>query len=110
MYLQSNGQCPLGFWSGMVPQWKLCLGFLDSSRLPDISLPSTRTKPIIHGVASCTGLNTPTCNILSTSCWKASLRWTGTGWWGVCFGGMPGSSCIWCGGPGNLPSPSKTSG
>ena len=81
-----------------------------SFKLPDLSLPSTRTKLLTHGVASCTGFNTPTCSILLNSCWKASFRWTGIGQQGVCFGVTLGSSCIWYGGPGNLPIPSKTSG
>ena len=50
-----------------------------SLRLSDLSLPSTRTKLLIYGVASCTGLSTPDCNILLTSCQKASFRWTGIG-------------------------------
>ena len=45
-----------------------------SFRLPDLSLPSTSTKLLIHGVASCSGFSTPTCNILLTSCLKASFR------------------------------------
>ena len=81
-----------------------------SLRLPDLSMPSTRTKLVIHGVASCTGFSTPTCNILSTSCLKASFSWTGIGWQGVCFGVTLGSSCIWYGAPGNQPIPLKTSG
>ena len=39
-----------------------------SLRLPDLSLPSTRKKLLIHGVACCTGLTTPACNSLLTSC------------------------------------------
>ena len=32
-------------------------------RFPELSLPSIRTKFLIHGVVSCTGLSTPTGNI-----------------------------------------------
>ena len=39
-----------------------------SFKLPDLSLPSTSTKLLIQGVASCTSLRTPTSNILLTSC------------------------------------------
>ena len=45
-----------------------------SFRLPDLSLPSTRTKLLIHGVASCTGLSTLACSILFISGWKAYFR------------------------------------
>ena len=38
-----------------------------SLRLSDLSLPSTRTKLLVYGVASCTGLSTPAYNILLTS-------------------------------------------
>ena len=68
-----------------------------SFKLPDLSLPSTSTKLLIQGVASWTGFSTPACNILSTSCLKASFRWTGIGWQGVSFGVTLGSSCIWYG-------------
>ena len=82
---------------------------IPSLRLPGLSLPSTRTKLVIHGVACCTGLSTPACNILLTSGWTASFRWTGIGWQAVCFSGTTGPSCMWYGGHGNLPIPSKTS-
>ena len=36
-----------------------------SFKLPDLSLPPTSTKLLIQGVASCTGLSTPGCKILS---------------------------------------------
>ena len=39
-----------------------------SYKLPDLSLPSTRTKLLIHGVASCKDFSTPACNILLSSC------------------------------------------
>ena len=81
-----------------------------SFRLPSFSLLSTSTKLFIQGVASWTGLSTPACGILSTSCLNASLRWTGIEQQGVCLGVTVGSICIWLGGPGKLPIPSKTSG
>ena len=68
-----------------------------SFKLPDLSLHSTSTKLLIHGVASCTGSITPACNLLSTSCLKASFRWTGIGQQGVCLGVTLGSSYIWYG-------------
>ena len=49
------------------------------------------------------------CNILSSSCLKASFKSTGTGFTGVCLGGIFGSSWIWYGGPGKHPTPSNTS-
>ena len=81
-----------------------------SFKLPSLFLLYTSTKLLIQGVASCTGLSTPVSSILSTSCLNASLRWTGIGWQGVCLGVTLGSICIWYGGPGKLPIPSKTSG
>ena len=68
---------------------------MHSFKLPDLFLPSTSTKLLIQCVPSCTGLSTPSCNILSTSCLNASLRWIGIGWQGVCLGVTLGSSCIW---------------
>ena len=74
---------------------------------PALPFLSTRTKPLMHGVASRMGLSTYTCSILLTSCWKAFFRWTGIGQQGVCFGVTPGSSCMCYGGPGNLPIPQE---
>ena len=39
-----------------------------SFKLPYLSLPTTRTKLLIHDAASCTGFSTPAFNILLTSC------------------------------------------
>ena len=64
----------------------------------------------IQGVAWCTGLRIPTCNILSISCLNGSLRYTDTGWQGVCLEVILGSTCMWWGGPGKHPAPSNTSG
>ena len=75
-----------------------------------LSFVSTNTKPLIHGVASWTGLITPALSILSISCLKVSLRYTGMGLQGVCFGVTDGSEWMWYGSPGNLPIPSKSSG
>ena len=71
---------------------------MHSFKLPDLSLSSTSTKLLIQGVASCTGLSTPVCNILSTSCLNTFLRWTGIGQQGDCLGVTLGSICIWHGG------------
>ena len=83
---------------------------MHSLRLPNLSLLSTKTKLLIHGVASCTGASTPACSILFISCWNFSFKCTGIGEQGVCLGGMLGSTWIWQSGPRNLPIPSKTSG
>ena len=78
--------------------------------LPSLSLPSTKTKLLIQGVAWCTGFRIQTCNILPISCLNGSLRCTGTDWKGVCLAVTLGSICIWYGGPGKHPISSKTSG
>ena len=46
---------------------------------PWLSLFSTRTKLLIHSVASVTGSRTPACSIWLISFWNASLRWIGMG-------------------------------
>ena len=79
-------------------------------KLPDLSLLSTNTKLLIQGVASWTGLRTPACSIISTSCLNPYLRWTGIGQQGVCLRVTLGSICTLYGDPGKLPIPSKTSG
>ena len=85
-------------WYGslMIALFRL-VGFkqMCSFRLPNLSLLSTSTKLLIQGVASCTGLSTPACSILSTSCLNASLRWTGIRQQGVCLGVTLGSIYIW---------------
>ena len=48
---------------------------------PWLSLFSTRTKLLIHSVASFTGSRTPACSIWLISFWNASLRWIG--YWGL---------------------------
>ena len=60
---------------------------------PWLSLFSTRTKLLIHSVASFTGSRTLVCNIWLISFWNASLRWIGMGLHGVCFSVTLGS--IW---------------
>ena len=50
-----------------------------SFKLPDLSLPSASSNLLIQGVTLWTSFSTPPCNILSTSCLKASCRWTGMG-------------------------------
>ena len=78
-------------------------------RLPDLFLPSTRMKLLIHGVVSVTGLMTLAWSILSISFLKASLRWIGTGLHGVCFGVTFISTCMWYSKLGNLLIPLNTS-
>ena len=58
---------------------------------PWMFLLSTRTKLLIHGVASVVGISTPACSILLISCWNASLRSIGIGLHGVCLGVTFGS-------------------
>ena len=77
---------------------------------PWLSLFSTRTKLLIHSVASVTGSKTLACSIWLISFWNVSFRWIGMGLHGVCFGVTFGSTWMWYGSPGNLPIPSKMSG
>ena len=53
---------------------------------------------------------TPTLSILLISYLKVSLRCTGMGLQGVCFGVTCGSVQMWYGSPGNQPIPSNSSG
>ena len=78
--------------------------------LPDLSLPSTKTKLFIYGVASVTGLMTLAWSMLSISFLKASLRWIRTGLHRVCFSVMSILTCMRYGKLGNLPIPLNTSG
>ena len=63
-----------------------------SFKLPIFSFPSTSTKLLIHGVASCTGFKTPAFSSLSISCLKACFKCTGTGLKGICLGVIFGSN------------------
>ena len=78
--------------------------------LPSLSLPSTRTKLLIQGVACCTDFRIPPCEILSISWLNGYLRCLATGQQGVCLRVTVRSTCIWYGGPRKHPTPSKTSG
>ena len=76
-----------------------------------LSFFSTRTKLLIHGVASVTGSRTLACSIWLISFWNMHL-WDGSVW--VCRGfvlasllDQPGYDMA---GPRNFPMPSKTSG
>ena len=64
-------------------------------QVTSLVFPSTNTKLLIHGVASCTGFRIRTFNILSISCLKASFKCIGISLQGVCLGAMLGSTCIW---------------
>ena len=57
---------------------------------PWLSLFSTRTKLLIHGMALFTGSRTPACNIWLISFLNTSLRWISMGLHGVCFGVIVG--------------------
>ena len=80
-----------------------------SFKLPSLSFPSTNTKLLIQGVASCTGFRTPTLSILLISCWKASFKCTRIGLQSVCMGVILGYKWIWYGGPGKHPIQFMTS-
>ena len=108
MNWQSSEQCPLGFKS-YGSRITALLRFVGSRHMWSLGLPSTSMKLLIHGVASFTGLMTPSWSMLSISFLKASLRWMGTGLHGVCFSVMFISTCMWYGGLGNLPIPSNMS-
>ena len=75
-----------------------------------LSCDSTKMKLLIHEVDSWTGMITPAISILSISCLKVCLRWTGMGLQGVWLGVMDRFVWKWYGLPQNLPMPSKSYG
>ena len=52
-------------------------------------------------------LQDTSCNILLISCLNGSLRCTDIGWQGIFSEVTLGFACIWYGGPGKHPIPSK---
>ena len=105
-----------GFWK-QCGSWSMALfRLVGSKQIQSFGLSvflfvdSTKTKLLIHGVASWTGLITLTVSIFSISCLKICFRSTGMGLQGVCLGVIDGFVWIWYGSPGKQPMPLKSSG
>ena len=75
----------LKWWGSLVIALFKFVGskHMHSLRFPNLSLPSTKMKLLIQGVALSTGTSTPACSILFNSCWNISFKCIGIGWQGV---------------------------
>ena len=111
MHPQTDEKCPQVSWNDRVPS--LCfvkIGGIEADsklNLPVLSLPSTSTKLLIHGVASHTGFITPTLSILLISCITSSFKSTRIGLQCVWLGLMLGSNCMWYGDLESIQYPQK---